>query len=1063
MLATRLIILFSLLATGIAAAETESRVREGGPAGGVRLAGMDGTDDETKVYIVQLTTPSAAEHHSSSVSNVIGKPSLGQATPNVRFNKNSSAIQSHVQRLENEQANVIAKIGNNIEQLYSYRYGLNGFAVRLTPVQANKMKHLPDVLNVWEDEVRPLTTDQSASFLGLFESEVGLRGTPGLDGDGVIIGVIDSGIAPNHPALQESREADRPRVCTSTWGEGTILGQWLCRRFDKLENVQVFSAPENWNGVCQTGPQFTAEDCNNKMIGARFFVNGAQATGPIDSNEILSPRDVDGHGTHTATTAAGNKVRASIFGTLLGRVEGIAPKARVASYKACWLRPGTTRANCNTSDLANAIDMAVADGVDIINYSVGNTMFTVTAPDDLALLAAAKAGVLTSVAGGNDGPNFQTIGSPSGNPAVITVAASSRDGNHSVEAIQVDSPASVAGNYASREASFTPTLLDRGPIEGQLVLVDDGDDTQDANGTGGITDACQMLTNGSDVSGNIALIERGGCEFSEKIANAEDAGAVAVIVFNLADSPIVMNANSGFRAVDIPAVMIGGADGNLLVNELDANETVNVVLDKGVFLSVADNGNVIANFSSRGPGPNPDILKPDVTAPGVNILAGTSPDSVSTAAGQFFAYLSGTSMSAPHVTGVAALLKQAHPGWSPAAIKSALMTTARQDVTSPDDSPAIPFDFGSGHIVPNDATDPGLVYDITDDEYDAFSCGVAAPNISQARCDELALGGFSFASANLNQPSISVSRLTSTRTVSRRVTNVGDASETYTAEIETPPGVAVQVTPASLTIAAGQSATFDVTLSLTGGPLDAYRFGSLTWVSADHRVRSVISIRPLSVDAPGEVFSSGTNGSVNFPVDFGYSGSYSTGVHGLYPAFVSSGFVAPDPDKTFSVFDSIGVEAWSINTDANDAFVRFSLFDALTEGDDDLDLYVYFCPADINLDCYQAGVSGEATSQEQVDIFNPGTGTYTAYVHGFETDPSNPSGGTNYDLLTWTFGFNDDAGNMSATGPVFVNPGTSSDISVDWNSLPTNQIFLGGISHNTPDGLVGFTLINIAN
>ncbi|MBT6208455.1 MAG: S8 family serine peptidase, partial [Woeseia sp.] len=856
---------------------------------------------------------------------------------------------------------------------------------------------------------------------------------------------------------------DRPRACTSTWGEGTILGQWLCRRFDKKEDIQVFSAPENWNGICQTGPQFTEADCNNKMIGARFFVSGAQASGPIDNGEILSPRDVDGHGTHTATTAAGNKVRASIYGTLLGKVEGIAPQAHVATYKACWLRPGTTRANCNTSDLANAIDMAVADGVDIINYSVGNTMLTVTAPDDLALLAAAKAGVLTLVAGGNDGPNFQTLGSPSGNPAVITVAASSRDGQHSVEAIQIDSPASVAGNYASKEASFTPALIDRGPVNGQLVLVDDDDDTLDANNTGGTIDGCQLLINNDEISGNIALIERGGCEFSEKIANAEDAGAIAVIVFNVSGDPIVMNANSGFRAVNIPAVMIGGADGNLLITELDANEIINVVLDKGIFLSVADNGNVMASFSSRGPGPNQDILKPDVTAPGVNILAGYSPDSISAASGESFAYLSGTSMSAPHVAGVAALLKQGHPDWSPAAIKSALMTTARQDVTLPNDSPAIPFDYGSGHIVPNDANDPGLVYDITDDEYDAYSCGVAAPNISQTRCDELALGGFSFASADLNQPSISVSRLSRARTISRRVTNVSDTSATYAAEIEMPPGVTVQVSPASLTIPAGQTANFDVTLSLMSGPLDAFRFGSLTWVSNDHRVRSVISTRPVSIDAPSEVLSSGGDGSLSFPIDFGYGGSYSTGVHGLNPALISDGFVAPDPDKIFSVFDTVGVEAWSINTDADDAFLRFALFDALTEGNDDLDLYVYFCPVDTNLDCYQAGVSGEATSQEQVDIFNPGTGTYTAYIHGFETDAANASGGTNYQLLTWTFGFVDDPGNMSATGPVFVNPGTSGDITVDWNGLAPNNLYLGGISHNTPDGLVGFTLINIAN
>ncbi len=177
----------------------------------------------------------------------------------------------------------------------------------------------------------------------------------------------------------------------------------------------------------------------------------------------------------------------------------------IAVYKACWLRPGATRASCNTSDLANAIDMAVADGVDIINYSVGSSLFTVIAPDDIALMAAAKAGVLTIVAAGNEGPNFDTITSPAGNPAVITAGASSRDGEHSLEALQITAPPGIAGKYAVKEASFTPPLIDRGSIEGQLVLVDD-DDTATIDGTTGTTfDACQSLINSSEISGNIAF------------------------------------------------------------------------------------------------------------------------------------------------------------------------------------------------------------------------------------------------------------------------------------------------------------------------------------------------------------------------------------------------------------------------------------------------------------------------------------------------------------------------------------------------------------------------------
>lgn len=1060
MTVSRLIILFACLVATTASADNETRLRDAGPAAGIRLAGSAETPGASKVYIVQLRTPSASEQHVSLSKAAAGKPAPGRLQSLPRFDKNNAAIQSHVQRLANEQAKVIASIGANVDPIYSYRYTLNGFAARMTPAQALKVEHMPEVVRVWEDEVRPLATNFSADFLELFDPSAGLRGPEGLDGDGVVIGIIDSGVAPQHPALQDTREADRPRACLSAWAEVSLLGRWLCRRYDRMEDVQVFDPPENWNGICETGPQFADTDCDNKLIGARFFVDGAQATGPIDPGEIFSPRDVDGHGTHTATTAAGNRVRASIFGTFLGRVEGMAPGARVAVYKACWLRPGATRASCNTSDLANAIDMAVADGVDIISYSVGSSLFTVTAPDDIALLAAAKAGVLSVVAAGNEGPNFDTITSPAGNPAVITTGASSRDGEHSLEAMEVTSPPSIAGRYAAREARFTPPLIDIDPVEGELVLVDD-DSTATVDGTTGTSfDACQSLVNSSEVSGNIAFVQRGGCDFDVKVANAESAGAIAVLVFNLSGAPIVMIGDP--VGIDIPALMVGAADGNLFLDELNNDAIIEVVLDKSFFLTETDTGNNMGSFSSRGPGPVADILKPDVTAPGINILAGSTPDAANNVSGELFAFLTGTSMSTPHVAGVAALLKQAQPDWSPAALKSALMTTAYQDVTLSDgETQAIPFDFGSGHIDPNRANDPGLVYEIPADEYDAFSCGAGSPDVSQARCDELEASGFSFASADLNQPSISVSGLTSTRTVTRRVTNVGDTSETYDAQVVLPSGIDVQVSPATLVVGPGQSATYDVTFTYVSGPLDVYRFGSLTWVSNDHSVRSVLSVRPLSVSAPGDIIAFGGSGSVNFPVDFGYTGPYSPGVHGLNLPLVIDGFVADDPDNTFTFRTTNGVTAHLIDVPPGQLFLRFSTFDALTDGNDDLDMYVFYCPDGVN--CSKIGESGGATSEEQVDVLLPGQGTYAVMIHGFETDNVAGGPGSFYTLLGWSFGLVDDPGNMTASGPPFVTAGTTEDVTVNWNGLAADTIYLGGISHNTPDGLVALTVITVEN
>ncbi|MCP5090101.1 MAG: hypothetical protein GY949_04170, partial [Gammaproteobacteria bacterium] len=287
----RLILLCSLLLLSAAGmARTESSLRDVG-AVPLRLAG-DQIPAATRVYIVQLHQPSAAEYHASLLKENPRPPTVDKSRS--RFDKTNPALQSYARQLAEEQDRVLSKAGPDVQKIYSYRFGLNGFAARMSTAQAQKLSNLPEVLNVWEDEVRPMATRYSPTFLGLFDNDAGLRSTAGLDGDGVIIGIIDSGIAPGHPALADTQEADRPSACRSSWGETTLLGKWLCRRYDKRPDTLVFEAPENWNGECESGEQFVETDCNNKLIGARWFIDGALETGPIDDNEIRSARDVDG-------------------------------------------------------------------------------------------------------------------------------------------------------------------------------------------------------------------------------------------------------------------------------------------------------------------------------------------------------------------------------------------------------------------------------------------------------------------------------------------------------------------------------------------------------------------------------------------------------------------------------------------------------------------------------------------------------------------------------------------------------------------------------------------------
>ena len=246
--------------------------------------------------------------------------------------------------------------------------------------------------------------------------------------------------------------------------------------------------------------------------------------------------------------------------------------------------------------------------------------------------------------------------------------------------------------------------------------------------------------------------------------------------------------------------------------------------------------------------------------------------------------------------------------------------------------------------------------------------------------------------------------------------------------------------------------------------MDLWRFGSVTWESDEQSVRSPVAVRPASLLAPGEIFSSGGSGEASFPVTFGYSGSYMARVHGLrLPAVQFDQFVGQDPDKLFEPTDDPenGVTAFVFDVPAEQAYIRFALFDEFTDGDDDLDLYLYYCPNDTN--CEKIAESGGPTSREEVNVLFPGEGAYVVFVHGFETDNVTGGPGAIFDLAAWQFGLNDDLGNLHVTAPNLVTSGSTVDIGVNWFGLVPQSLYLGGISHTTPEGLVGITIVSIRN
>jgi hypothetical protein len=404
------------------------------------------------------------------------------------------------------------------------------------------------------------------------------------------------------------------------------------------------------------------------------------------------------------------------------------------------------------------------------------------------------------------------------------------------------------------------------------------------------------------------------------------------------------------------------------------------------------------------------------------------------------------------------LVKQAHPDWSASMAKSALMTTAWPFVLREDGvTPATPFDQGAGHLNPTPAVDPGLVYDAGFFDWLAFLCGNNPANISQGTCDFLASQGYSFDPSDLNQASIAIGQLAGLQTVQRTVTNVGPAA-TYDVSVVAPPGIDVIVSPSSLTLNTGESAGYSVTFTTTpGAALNQYAFGELTWNHGSHSVRSPIAVMPVPLAAPDEVMGTGTDGSESFDVVFGYSGAYAPQARGLVPADMQPNNVVDDPasDIDTALVTGMGITWHTFEVPAGTLYARFSLFDAYTDGNDDLDLYIWGPGGDTSDLDDSVGLSGTATSEEEVNVENPDPGTYTIAVHGWETDGPD----ANYVLFNWAFG--PDAGNMTASGPGSASVGATGTVDVTWSGLTAGTKYLGAVEHTDGSSSLGLTVVRV--
>lgn len=995
----------------------------------------------TGIYIVQLKDK-AAVTYAEDIGELV--PSNKVATDNGnRYNAKSSAIVEYTNKLRSRQQ-AIANTAGNVDVLHNYVHTFNGFSAKLSKSQAQALRQNPDVVGVWEDELLRIDTANTPEFLGLTDGQG--QHNVGIKGEDVIVGILDTGITPENPSFS---------------GDG-------------------YSSPstlEDWSGICDTGEDETFA-CNNKVIGARYYGDAFASVYPIQTElgEFISPRDADGHGSHTAGTAAGNEnVTAEKNGGSLGSITGIAPRARIAAYKVCWNSDYTTpdgddQAGCFPSDTMAAIDQATADGVDVINYSIGGSRTDLTYPPTAAMLRATAAGVFVSVSAGNSGPVAQTIGTPA--PWVTTVGASTYEGFSQTNALEA-TVGNTTSQYGFVEGAITKPLSETGPVAGELVVAEPLRACFDESG------APTPLQNADDVAGKVVLIERGDCAFTQKVSRALESGAKAAVVFTVEGNPIT--ALGGDFVGGIPGGMIGAADGNALLAAVNAGDAVTVELNAGNFMPQKEDGNIMAGFSSRGPNLSTlDVIKPDITAPGVRILAATTDTPMFGEAGQQVAYLSGTSMSSPHIAGMAALLRDQNPDWSPAQIKSALMTTAYQGVTKEDGAiPADPFDFGAGHANPVPAMEPGLTYDTGFFDYMAFMCGLGEDTFvaeeSGYSCGAYEGAGFSLDPSQLNYPSIAVGELQEPKTIYRTVTDMTGTGGTYTVSLEGLEGLNVDVqtfgadgneTPSGdLVVDAGGVAAYGLTFSKTADTkIDEWVFGGITLRSGNHTVRSPIAVLPkpdIKIDVPESQTLTLRRGRASFPVQMKYSGRTSIDYSGLAPRMGTVGTVTDDPGNSFEFLGAgTTYTAWTVPEGSTVA--RFSLRDedVAVQGSD-LDLHVYRC---ISYSCSPVGSSLNAGSNEDVIITNPepaanGEGNfYIAFVHGYDV----PGGQTDFVQSVWVANGKESTTRVSSSRRAV--EGRFNNVNIMTRGLAPDSTYMGTVSFFDDEGnKQGTTVLEVRN
>ena len=674
-----------------------------------------------------------------------GLPGLPATSPSVTGRSldlksaDAAKYQKHIEGIENTFLSELSKKIPGVKVGQRLRTVYGGVALTLPADKAAGLLKLPGVAAVQEDKLEHPLTDSSAEFIGADTVYKQLGGSKS-SGKGVIVGILDSGVWPEHPEFADPGNLPAP----PPKADGTP------RTCDFGDNPLT--------------PATDVFVCNHKLISGQAFLETYKAN--VDTPEVYpdDARDSNGHGTHTASTSAGGPVEhANPLGIDRGAIHGIAPAAHVAVYKICGAE------GCYQTDSAAAVAQAVADGVRVINFSISGGTDPYSDPVELAFLDAYAAGVFVSASAGNSGPGAGTTDHRS--PWVTTVAASTQSRTFQSTITLTGGPTIKGASITSGIAASLPVVLASAPPYSDAQCIR--------------TPPAGLFT------GKIVACERGANRVLKGFT-AKTGGAAGMILYNSSPADIMTDNHW------LPAVHIDKPETDVLLSWLASHPNATASFTQGQ--KATWQGDVITTFSSRGPGG--DFLKPDVTAPGLHILAGQTPTPESPLEGppgNLYQVIAGTSMSSPHVAGAGALMFALHPKWTPGQVKSALETTATTKVTKQDrTTPADPFDYGGGRIDLSKAGDAALTLDETAADYRASA------NDPLNRID-------------LNLPSVNAPVMPGVISAKRTLVNTTNKTLVYTATGTTVSGANITVLPPLFTVKPGKSV--DVTIVITAPDL----------------------------------------------------------------------------------------------------------------------------------------------------------------------------------------------------------------------------------------------------